>query len=43
MAAIAIGYPAERTTPPEDLHDKEQPNARTSTREFEFEGRFLPR
>jgi nitroreductase len=43
MAGIAIGYPAERTTLPEDLHDKEQPNTRKSTREFVFEGRFLPR
>lgn len=43
IAGIAIGYPAERATLPEDLHLREQPNARKSTREFVFEGRFLPR
>lgn len=40
IAGIAIGYPGERTSLPEDLHAKELPNARKSTREFAFEGRY---
>ncbi len=40
MAGIAIGYPGEREELPPDLLEKEQPNARKSTREFAFEGRY---
>lgn len=43
MACIAIGYPAERSALPVDLHEKEQPNVRKSVREFAFEGRYSPR
>jgi nitroreductase len=43
MAAIAIGYPAERDSLPADLHEKEEPNARKSTREFVFEGSYQSR
>jgi nitroreductase len=43
MAGIAIGYPADRSTLPGDLHDKEQPNTRKSTREFVFEGQYRSR
>ncbi|HEY6880045.1 MAG TPA: nitroreductase family protein [Polyangiales bacterium] len=40
MAAIAIGYPGPRESLPPDLHEKEQPNARKSVREFAFEGHY---
>lgn len=40
IVGVAIGYPAERETLPADLHEKEQPNARKSVREFAFEGRY---
>jgi nitroreductase len=40
MIGIAIGYPGERDTLPKELHEKEQPNARKSVREFAFEGRY---
>jgi hypothetical protein len=40
MIGIAIGYPGERDELPTDLHEKEQPNARKSVREFAFEGRY---
>jgi len=43
VAGIAIGYPADRSSLPSDLHDKEQPNTRKSTREFVFEGQYRPR
>ena len=43
IAAIAIGYPGERESLPSDLHEREQPNARKSTREFVFEGRYAAR
>jgi len=42
MIAIAIGYPGPRETLPEDLHEKEQPNARKRSSEFAFEGRYCP-
>lgn len=42
IAGIAIGYPGEVSALPEDLHGKEQPNGRKSTREFAFEGRYTP-
>jgi nitroreductase len=42
IAGIAIGYPGERESLPSDLHAKEQPNSRKSTREFAFEGRYQP-
>jgi len=40
MIGIAVGYPDERQVLPADLHEKEQPNARKSVREFAFEGRY---
>jgi nitroreductase len=40
LIGIAIGYPGEREALPSDLHEKEQPNARKSVREFAFEGRY---
>jgi len=43
VAGIAIGYPADRGVLPTDLHDKEQPNTRKSTREFVFEGQYRAR
>lgn len=42
MAGIAIGYPDPREALPADLHEKEQPNARKSVREFAFEGSYQP-
>jgi nitroreductase len=41
MIAIAIGYPDAREVLPNDLHEKEQPNARKRTSEFAFEGRYV--
>jgi nitroreductase len=43
IAGIAIGHPADRSELPSDLHEKEQPNTRKSTREFVFEGSYRPR
>ena len=43
IAGIAVGYPADRSSLPSDLHDKEQPNTRKSTREFVFEGQYRSR
>jgi nitroreductase len=43
IAGIAVGYPGDRESLPGDLHEREQPNARKSTREFVFEGRYLSR
>lgn len=43
IAGIAIGYPGAVDELPSALQDKEQPNARRSTREFVFEGRYAPR
>jgi nitroreductase len=40
MIGIAIGYPGERHELPQDLHEKEQPNARKRVAEFAFEGRY---
>ena len=40
MIGIAIGFPGERHELPDDLHEKEQPNARKSTSEFAFAGRY---
>ena len=40
MIGIAIGYPGELEHLPEELHQKEQPSARKSVREFAFEGRY---
>jgi nitroreductase len=40
IAAIAIGYPAERESLPPEFHEREQPNQRKSVREFVFEGRY---
>ncbi|MET0389978.1 MAG: nitroreductase family protein [Polyangiales bacterium] len=40
IIGIAIGHPGEREELPADLHEREQPNARKSTREFAFEGRY---
>ena len=40
VIGIAIGYPGPREGLPNDLHEKEQPNARKSSSEFAFEGRY---
>jgi hypothetical protein len=40
MIGIAIGYPDARDVLPNDLHEKEQPNARKRTTEFAFEGLY---
>ncbi|MEI9939071.1 MAG: nitroreductase family protein [Pseudomonadota bacterium] len=40
VIGIAIGYPGERHELPDDLHEKEEPNARKRVSEFAFEGRY---
>ena len=40
IIGIAIGYPGPRDVLPDDLHEKEQPNARKRSSEFAFEGRY---
>ncbi|MDB4974110.1 MAG: nitroreductase family protein [Myxococcaceae bacterium] len=40
MAAIAIGYPGDESTLPDDLREREKPSARKTIEEFAYRGRF---
>jgi nitroreductase len=42
MAAIAIGYPGERTDLPPDVAEREVPSARRNVQTFAFKGRYQP-